>query len=109
MLGGNMVMNMATNSAMYMTEKLVGAFLSTGLKLQIALARSVANKAWWLTKVLSPSKIREIMEMMEGITNELKQIGGIQGGSRKQRYTVKKKCKKHKKKLMNYRRSKKNI
>ena len=89
--GGDMITDTAAKSAMFMVEKLVGGFLSTGIRLKIALARSIANKAWWLTKILSPGRVRELLEMMEGLTNELKKIGNIQGGDKRRSFHKRKK------------------
>ena len=88
---------MASRMAMNAMIKMVDVFLGAGLRFQMALARSLANKAWWLAKVLSPSKIREILDMMEGITNQLKQVGGIQGGRPSKRRSKKNRSRKHKK------------
>lgn len=96
MQGGNMN-DMAGRMAMNAMIKIVDMFLGAGVRLQIALARSLANKAWWLVKVLSPGKIREILDMMEGITNQLKQVGGIQGGRPSKRRSKKNRSRKHKK------------
>jgi hypothetical protein len=87
----------ANKMAMNAMVKMVDMFLGAGLRFQMALARSLANKAWWLVKVLSPSKIREILDMMEGITNQLKQVGGIQGGKRSKKSSKKKRSRKHRK------------
>lgn len=88
---------MASRMAMNAMVKMVDVFLGAGLRFQMALARSLANKAWWLAKVLSPSKIREILDMMEGITNQLKQVGGIQGGKRSKKSSKKKRSRKYRK------------
>ena len=88
---------MASRMAMNAMIKMVDVFLGAGLRFQMALARSLANKAWWLAKVLSPSKIREILDVMEGITNQLKQVGGIQGGKRSKKSSKKKRSRKYRK------------
>jgi len=98
MQGGN-INDMASRMAMNAMIKLVDVFLGAGMRFQIALARSLANKVWWLAKVLSPGKIRQILDMMEGITNQLKQVGGIQGGRPSRRRSKKKHLQKHKKSI----------
>ena len=90
--------DMASRALIYTVEKSMNMFLKVGLGFSGHLAIALGKRAWWLAKVLSPGKIKEILLMMEGITEQLKQVSHLpipSGGSKRRSV---KKHKKHKKK-----------
>ena len=87
--------DMAANAFIYTVEKSMNMFLKVGLGFSGHLAIALGKRAWWLAKVLSPGKIKELLLMMEKITEQLKQVSNLpipSGGS------VRRSMKKHKKK-----------